>query len=76
MAKKKEEEKEQKQEKKNKDWTEDDINELIRTIKRFPPGTANRWKVIADTIGRNQKDVISKAKDLQDRRQGDVEAKR
>lgn len=45
-------------------------------IKRFPPGTSNRWKVIADFVGRNQKDVIAKAKELQEKKQSDVESKR
>jgi hypothetical protein len=49
---------------------------LILTIKKNPPGTANRWKVIAEEVGRQQKDVIEKAKELQNKKQGDVEAKR
>lgn len=50
--------------------------QLILAIKKFPPGTSNRWRVISDFVGRNQKEVIAKAKEMQDKKQSDVETKR
>lgn len=45
------------EEKKNKlvvedsDWSKDDIAMLTKAIVKFPPGTGNRWKVIAEFCG-------------------------
>jgi DnaJ family protein C protein 2 len=58
------------------DWTHEDIAMLTKGITKFPPGTVNRWKVIADFVGKPQKAVIQKAKDIQEKQQRDVEAKR
>lgn len=44
------------------DWTPDDVAMLTKGIVKFPPGTGNRWKVIAEFVGKNQKEVIAKAK--------------
>jgi len=38
---------------------------LTLGIKKFPPGTKDRWKVIADFIQtKNPKEVIAKAKEI------------
>ena len=40
---------------------------LTLGIKKFPPGTNDRWRVVADFIGtKNQKEVIAKAKDIKE----------
>jgi len=44
---------------------------------KFPAGTVNRWRVIADFVGsKTQKEVIGKAKELQELQQKMVEEKR
>ena len=46
-------------------WSKEDIANLTKAIVRFPPGTNQRWKVIADFCGmKNQKLVIKKAQEL------------
>ena len=45
-------------------------------INKFPPGTGNRWKVIADYIDRNPKETIAKAKEMQERKKKNVDKKR
>lgn len=51
---------------KSMDWTEEEITNLTKGIKKFPPGTVSRWKVVAEFVGsKNQREVIAKAKDLQ-----------
>ena len=54
-------------------WSYDDIQVLIKAIKLFPAGTPDRWAVIAKFVNdksssgqtRNHRDVINKAKELQ-----------
>lgn len=58
------------------DWSHEDIQMLTKGIVKFPPGTLNRWKVIADYVGKPQKQVIMKAKEIQEKQKKDVEAKR
>jgi hypothetical protein len=42
---------------------------LTRGIVKFPPGTINRWKMIAEFVGtKTQKDSIKKAQELVERR--------
>ena len=42
-------------------------------IKKFPPGTNDRWRVVADFIGtKNQKEVIAKAKDIKEQQEADI----
>ncbi|XP_054153242.1 dnaJ homolog subfamily C member 2-like [Oppia nitens] len=56
-----------------KNWSYDDIQLLIKAIKLFPAGTSDRYAVIAkwvtdkstSGVTRNHRDVISKAKELQ-----------
>ena len=54
-------------------WSYDDIQVLVKAIKLFPAGTPDRWSVIAKFVNdkstsgvtRNHRDVINKAKELQ-----------
>lgn len=56
-----------------KNWSEDDLQLLIKAVNLFPAGTNSRWEVIANYmnihsssgIKRTAKDVIGKAKSLQ-----------
>jgi DnaJ family protein C protein 2 len=51
-----------------KEWTPEEVAMLTKGIAKFPPGTVNRWKVIADFVeSRNQKEVIQKAKEIQEK---------
>lgn len=57
----------------SKNWSEDDLQLLIKAVNLFPAGTNSRWEVIANYMNihsssgvkRTAKDVISKAKSLQ-----------
>ena len=49
---------------------------LTKAIVKFPPGTSERWKVIADFCGKDQKAAISKAKEMQQKQIKDVEERR
>jgi DnaJ homolog subfamily C member 2 len=41
------------------EWTADEVALLTKGIVKFPPGTVNRWKVIADYVqSKSQKEVI------------------
>lgn len=62
---------------KGKDWTHEEIQLLTKGIVKFPPGTGDRWRVIAAFVGtKNQKEVIAKAKEIQEKQQELVEQKR
>jgi len=37
-------------EKEGKDWTAEEVANLTLGIKKFPPGTVNRWKVISEFV--------------------------
>ena len=51
-----------------KEWTPEEVAMLTKGITKFPPGTVNRWKVIADFVqSKNQKEVIQKAKEIQEK---------
>jgi DnaJ family protein C protein 2 len=76
-AKRAEEERVSKLQQTVKEWTAEEIANLTEGIKRFPPGTVNRWKVVADFVqSKNQKEVIQKAKELVEKQARDIEAKR
>ncbi|XP_018325074.1 dnaJ homolog subfamily C member 2 [Agrilus planipennis] len=58
------------------EWTQDHIQLLIKAVNLFPAGTNQRWEVVANFINQhgtipdghlkfNAKDVLAKAKDLQ-----------
>lgn len=50
---------------KSKEWTQEETQNLTKAIIKFPVGTVNRWRVIADFVSsKNQKEVIAKAKEL------------
>lgn len=51
----------------DKDWSPDQIKNLTLAIVKFPAGTVQRWKVIADFVGKNQKETIAKAKEIHDK---------
>jgi DnaJ family protein C protein 1 len=47
-------------------WTDDDITELVRLVKKFPPGTASRWEKIANSMGRSVAEVTHMAKKVKE----------
>ena len=64
-------------EKDNGGWSNEEIAALTKAITRFPPGTTQRWKTIAEYVeSRSQKDVIKKAQELAERRNKDVDERR
>lgn len=38
-------------------WTDDDLTELIRLVKKFPQGSSRRWENIAEALGRSVPEV-------------------
>ncbi|XP_058819807.1 uncharacterized protein F54F2.9 [Topomyia yanbarensis] len=38
-------------------WTEDDLVELVRLVKKYPGGTTDRWEIIAEMMGRSVTEV-------------------
>lgn len=38
-------------------WTDDDLDELVQLVKKYPGGTPRRWDIIAETIGRSVAEV-------------------
>lgn len=38
-------------------WTDDDLVELIRLVKKFPQGSSKRWENIAEALGRSVAEV-------------------
>ena len=49
---------------------------MTLAINKFPAGTKDRWKVIAEFCGRSTKETIAMAKQLAEKKQKDLEAKR
>ncbi|KAK0174493.1 hypothetical protein PV327_010255 [Microctonus hyperodae] len=47
-------------------WTDDDIIELIKYVKKFPGGTQDRWEKIADAMNRTVNEVTYMAKKIKD----------
>lgn len=47
-------------------WTDDDLTELVRLVKKFPPGTASRWEKIANLMGRSVAEVTHMAKKVKE----------
>lgn len=43
-------------------WTDDDVIELIKLVKKYPGGTPERWEKIADTMNRTVGEVTHMAK--------------
>ena len=48
----------------DKNWDHEQLSLLTAAIAKFPPGTTDRWRVIGDYCGKDQKSTISKAKDI------------
>ena len=60
-----------------KEWTPEEVALLTKGIAKFPPGTVNRWKVVADFVEtKNQKEIIQKAKEISEKQTWDIEARR
>jgi phage pi2 protein 07 len=57
------------------EWSKDDIALLTKGIVKFPPGTVNRWKMIAEFVNKPQKEAIKKAQELIDKRKNEVATK-
>lgn len=47
-------------------WTDDDLAELVRLVKKFPPGTAARWEKVANAMGRTVAEVTHMAKKVKE----------
>lgn len=47
-------------------WTDDDLAELVRLVKKHPGGTAERWERIAEAMGRSVPEVTHMAAKLKD----------
>ncbi|CAH8833493.1 unnamed protein product [Trichobilharzia szidati] len=46
------------------EWSEVDVNNLVRAVIRYPGGVPGRWERIAESLGRSVPDVVRKAKTL------------
>ena len=59
------------------EWTKEEMALLTEAIKKFPPGTGDRWAVVSNFIGtRSQKETIAKAKEVQQRREDEALARK
>lgn len=47
-------------------WTDEDLIELTRLVKKYPGGTVDRWETIAAMMGRNVSEVTFMAYKLKD----------
>ncbi|XP_050093786.1 uncharacterized protein F54F2.9 [Anopheles aquasalis] len=47
-------------------WTDDDLNDLVRLVKKYPGGTSNRWELIAELMNRNVEEVTYMATKLKE----------
>ncbi|CAF4958814.1 unnamed protein product [Pieris macdunnoughi] len=47
-------------------WTDDDLVELVRLVKKYPPGAPERWERIADSMGRSVPEVTHMAAKLKE----------
>uniref|UniRef100_A0A8C5MY92 DnaJ heat shock protein family (Hsp40) member C1 n=1 Tax=Leptobrachium leishanense TaxID=445787 RepID=A0A8C5MY92_9ANUR len=48
------------------EWSDEDLNQLTRSMVKFPGGTPGRWEKIAHELGRSVADVTTKAKQMKD----------
>lgn len=48
-------------------WTDDDLNELIRLVKKYPAGVTNRWETIAELMNRSVSEVTFMAAKMKER---------
>ena len=47
-------------------WTDSDLAKLAKLVKKFPPGTADRWEKIAEVLEREAWEVTKMAQKLKD----------
>ncbi|CAG5051114.1 unnamed protein product [Parnassius apollo] len=47
-------------------WTDDDLAELVRLVKKYPGGSSERWERIAEAMGRSVPEVTHVAARLKD----------
>ncbi|CAH0722009.1 unnamed protein product, partial [Brenthis ino] len=47
-------------------WTDDDLAELVRLVKKYPPGAAERWERIAEAMARSVPEVTHMAAKLKE----------
>ncbi|CAH2086057.1 unnamed protein product [Euphydryas editha] len=47
-------------------WTDDDLAELVRLVKKYPPGAAERWERIAEAMSRSVPEVTHMAAKLKE----------
>lgn len=47
-------------------WTDDDLTELVRLVKKYPGGTTNRWEVIGEMMNRSVYEVTHMAAKLKE----------
>lgn len=47
-------------------WTDDDMLELIKLVKKYPSGTSERWDKIAEAMNRTVTEVTHMAKKVSD----------
>nr|XP_050861109.1 dnaJ homolog subfamily C member 1-like [Vespula vulgaris]XP_050861110.1 dnaJ homolog subfamily C member 1-like [Vespula vulgaris] len=45
-------------------WTDDDVIELVKLVKKYPGGTSERWEKIADTMNRTVAEVTYMARKI------------
>ncbi|CAH0551286.1 unnamed protein product [Brassicogethes aeneus] len=48
-------------------WTDDDLDELTRLVKKFPQGAQKRWENIAEALGRSVPEVTYMANKLKEK---------
>jgi DnaJ family protein C protein 2 len=65
---KEDEKRRQEETKKIHEWSSEELSRLSKGIVKFPSGTTDRWKLIADFVGdRTQKQVMAKATEISQR---------
>ncbi|RZC33788.1 dnaJ -like subfamily C member 1 [Asbolus verrucosus] len=47
-------------------WTDDDLAELIKLVKKYPGGTSGRWEIIAEAMGRSVPEVTYMANKMKE----------
>jgi DnaJ homolog subfamily C member 1 len=47
-------------------WTDDDLAELVRLVKKYPGGSSERWERIAEAMRRSVPEVTHMAAKLKD----------
>nr|CAG4652087.1 EOG090X0BHG [Triops cancriformis] len=47
-------------------WSDEDINDLAAMMKKFPPGTLDRWEKIAQMLDRSVAEIVIVAKKVKD----------